>query len=36
MVELNHNVVSFNSDTIVKGGHGVIVGSFCHKGWKWF
>ena len=31
MVELNHNVVSFNSDTIVKGGHGVVVGVFVTK-----
>ena len=31
MVELNHNVVSFNSDTIVKGGHGVIVAVFVTK-----
>jgi hypothetical protein len=25
MVELNHNVINVNSDTLVKGGHGVIV-----------
>ena len=25
MVELNHNVVSFNSDTLINGSHGVIV-----------
>ena len=31
MVELNHNVVSFNSDTIVKGGHGVVVAVFVTK-----
>ena len=31
MVELNHNAVSFNSDTIVKGDHGVIVAIFCTK-----
>ena len=31
MVELNHNVVSFNSDTVVKGGHGVVVGVFVTK-----
>ena len=31
MVELNHNVVSFTSDTIVKGGHGVVVGVFVTK-----
>ena len=31
MVELNHNVVSFNSDTIIKGGHGVVVGVFVTK-----
>lgn len=26
MVELNHNIVNVNSDTLVKGGHGVITG----------
>ena len=31
MVELNHSVVSFNSDTVVKGAHGVIVGVFVTK-----
>jgi len=31
MVELNHAVVSFNSDTIIKGGHGVVVGVFVTK-----
>ena len=31
MVELNHNVVSFNSDTLIKGGHGVIVAIFVTK-----
>ena len=31
MVELNHNVVSFNSDTLIKGGHGVVVGVFVTK-----
>ena len=31
MVELNHNAVSFNSDTLVKGGHGVIVAVFVTK-----
>ena len=31
MVELNHIVVSFNSDTIIKGGHGVVVGVFVTK-----
>jgi len=31
MVELNHNVVSFNSDTLIKGGHGVVVGVFITK-----
>ena len=31
MVELNHNVVSFNSDTLVKGGHGVVVAVFVTK-----
>ena len=31
MVELNHNVVSFNSDTIIKGDHGVVVGVFVTK-----
>ena len=31
MVELNHNAVSFNSDTLIKGDHGVIVAVFCTK-----
>ena len=31
MVELNHNVVSFNSDTLIKGSHGVVVGVFVTK-----
>ena len=29
MVELNHNVVSFNADTLIKGDHGVVVAVFC-------
>jgi len=31
MVELNHNVVSFNSDTLVKGAHGVVIAVYCTK-----
>ena len=31
MVELNHSVKSFNSDTLIKGDHGVIVGVFVTK-----
>ena len=31
MVELNHNIVSFNADTLIKGDHGVIVSVFCTK-----
>ena len=31
MVELNHNVVSFNSDTLIKGDHGVVVAVFVTK-----
>jgi hypothetical protein len=31
MVELNHNIVSFNSDTLIKGDHGVVVGVFVTK-----
>ncbi len=31
MVELNHNVASINSDTAIKGGHGVIVSVHCTK-----
>ena len=31
MVELNHDVVSFNSDTLVKGGHGVLVSVYVTK-----
>ena len=31
MVEYNHNVVSFNTDTLIKGDHGVIIAVFCSK-----
>jgi hypothetical protein len=31
MVELNHDVTSFNSDTLIKGSHGVIVAVFITK-----
>tara|TARA_R110002020_G_scaffold385655_2_gene596560 strand:+ start:227 stop:493 length:267 start_codon:yes stop_codon:yes gene_type:complete len=31
MVEYNHNVVSFNADTQIKGAHGVVVAVFCTK-----
>jgi len=31
MVELNHNVISFNADTTIKGSHGVVVAVFCSK-----
>ena len=31
MVEYNHNVVSFNSDTLIKGAHGVIVNVYISK-----
>tara|TARA_Y100000590_G_C15745555_1_gene1021839 strand:- start:1763 stop:2038 length:276 start_codon:yes stop_codon:yes gene_type:complete len=31
MVELNHDVASFNSDTQIKGGHGVVIAVFCTK-----
>ena len=31
MVELNHNVVSFNSDTLIKGSHGVLVNVYVSK-----
>ena len=31
MVELNHDVVSFNSDTLIKGDHGVLVAVFVTK-----
>ena len=31
MVELNHDVVSFNSDTLIKGGHGVLVNVYVTK-----
>ena len=31
MVELNHSIVSFNSDTLIKGDHGVIVAVFVTK-----
>ena len=27
----NHNVVSFNANTLAKGGHGVIVAIYCTK-----
>ena len=27
----NHNVVSFNTNTLLKGGHGVIVAIYCTK-----
>ena len=27
----NHNVVSFNANTLLKGGHGVIVAIYCTK-----
>ena len=27
----NHNVVSFNSNTLLKGGHGVIIAIYCTK-----
>ena len=32
MVELNHNVVSFNSDTLIKGSHGVLVNVYVSSG----
>ena len=31
MVEYNHNVVSFNADTVVKAAHGVIVNVYVSK-----
>ena len=31
MVEDNHNIVSFNSDTLIKGDHGVLVAVFITK-----
>ena len=31
MVELNHNVKSFNSDTLIKGDHGVVVNVYVSK-----
>ena len=31
MVEYNHNVVSFNSETLIKGDHGVIVNVYVSK-----
>ena len=31
MVEYNHNAVSFNSDTLIKGDHGVIVNVYVSK-----
>jgi hypothetical protein len=31
MVELNHNVISFNADTAIKGAHGVIVNVYITK-----
>jgi hypothetical protein len=31
MVELNHNVISFNADTAIKASHGVVVSVFCSK-----
>lgn len=31
MVELNHNVISFNADTAIKASHGVVVAVFCSK-----
>ena len=31
MVELNHDVVSFNSDTLIKGSHGVLVNVYVSK-----
>ena len=31
MVELNHNVISFNADTAIKGAHGVIVNVYVSK-----
>ena len=31
MVEYNHDVKSFNSDTLIKGNHGVIVNVYVSK-----
>ncbi len=31
MVTENHNVVSFNANTLAKGSHGVIVAIYCTK-----
>jgi len=31
MVELNHNVVSFNANTLIKGSHGVVVAVYVTK-----
>jgi hypothetical protein len=31
MVEYNHNAVSFNADTTIKGNHGVIVSVYVSK-----
>tara|TARA_R110002020_G_scaffold447772_1_gene660195 strand:+ start:272 stop:541 length:270 start_codon:yes stop_codon:yes gene_type:complete len=31
MVEYNHNVKSFNADTLIKGNHGVIVSVYVSK-----
>ena len=31
MVELNHNVTSFNADTLIKGDHGVVVSIYVTK-----
>ena len=31
MVELNHNVISFNAVTAIKASHGVVVAVFCSK-----
>jgi len=31
MVELNHNVKSFNADTAIKGAHGVVVAVYVTK-----
>ena len=31
MVELNHNVVSINSNTLIKGSHGVLVNVYVSK-----
>tara|TARA_R110000824_G_scaffold45299_1_gene131101 strand:+ start:1161 stop:1430 length:270 start_codon:yes stop_codon:yes gene_type:complete len=31
MVEDNHNVISFNADTVIKGNHGVVVSVYVSK-----